>query len=142
KGITNLFFPNDKDTINKAREKYGQIEKVNLGQYDFHNQIIEYLKGRLIKFSLPLDLRGTEFQNKVWNELLNIPYVETRTYKELAENIRTTIAYRAVGGALNKNPIQIIVTCHRVISYDGQLVGFAGGVDLKTRLLKLERKNI
>lgn len=75
-------------------------------------------------------------------ELLNIPYGETRTYKEIAINIGVPKAYRAVGGALNKNPILIVVPCHRVIGTDGNLVGFGGGLDLKERLLALERENI
>lgn len=92
-------------------------------------------------FNLELDLRGTEFQRKVWNELLNIPYGETRTYKEMAKEVGSPRGFRAVGGALNKNPIPIIVPCHRVIGSNGELTGFAGGVRLKRRLLELEASN-
>ena len=144
KGIVCLSLPNDRedDIVDYVKKKYGQPEKVEESQYDFHKQIRNYLKGELKQFSLPLDLHGTEFQNKVWNELLNIPYGETRTYKDIAKSIGVPKGYRAVGGALNKNPIPIIVPCHRVIGSRGQLIGFAGGVDLKEKLLKLEKSKL
>ena len=82
---------------------------------------------------------GTEFQKKVWNELCNIPFGETISYKELAIRIDNPKACRAVGGANNKNPIGIVVPCHRVIGSTGNLVGYAGGIDLKKRLLDFEK---
>jgi len=132
----------DAEDMNLLREKYGHAEKVNMDEYDYHKEIIEYLNGKRKVFTLPLDLRGTDFQLKVWKELLNIPYGETRTYKEIAFNIGNPKACRAVGGALNKNPVLIVVPCHRVIGSNGSLVGFGGGIELKARLLELERKTV
>lgn len=103
-------------------------------------QIEEYLQGKRKKFSLPIALQGTDFQQKVWQELLNIPYGETRSYKQIAEKIGCPKGYRAVGMANNKNPIAIIVPCHRVIGQNKKLVGYAGGIDIKEKLLKLEEK--
>lgn len=103
-----------------------------------YEEIMEYLQGKRAKFNVPIKLNGTEFQKLVWNELIKIPYGETRTYKEIATSIGKPKAYRAVGGANNKNPIMIIVPCHRVIGKSGTLVGYAGGVDVKEKLLKIE----
>ncbi len=101
-------------------------------------QINEYLQGKRNKFDLPLDLKGTEFQNKVWNELRNIPYGETRSYKDIAVAIGNENASRAIGMANNRNPIPIIIPCHRVIGSNGKLVGYAGGLDIKEKLLNIE----
>lgn len=141
KGIVSISLPNEKeeDVFNYINKKYGSTEKVESNQYEFHEQIIQYFKGNLKYFSLNLDLQGTEFQKKVWAELLNIPYGETRTYKDIAQYIGSPKGYRAVGRALNTNPIPIIVPCHRVIGSNGQLVGFAGGLGLKEKLLELEK---
>lgn len=140
KGIVYLTVSDDEEDILKlVKEKFGQVEKVDSEEYDFHNQINEYLDGRRKDFSLPLDLRGTDFQKKVWNELLKIPYGETRTYKDIANFINVPKGYRAVGNALNNNPVLILVPCHRVIGSNGKLVGFAGGLELKAKLLELER---
>lgn len=101
-------------------------------------QLQEYFDGKRKEFNLPILLRGTEFQKKVWQGLCTIPYGETRSYKELAELVGNPKAVRAVGGANNKNPIMIIVPCHRVIGADGSLVGFGGGLEVKKYLLELE----
>lgn len=101
-------------------------------------QLQEYFEGRRKEFNLPLLLRGTEFQKKVWQGLCTIPYGETISYKELAGIIGNPKAVRAVGGANNKNPIMIIVPCHRVIGADGSLVGFGCGLHVKKLLLELE----
>lgn len=85
---------------------------------------------------------GTEFQKKVWKELLNIPYGETRSYKDIAIAIGNGKACRAVGNANNKNPIAIIVPCHRVVGSNGSMTGYAGGLDIKEKLLKIEKYNI
>lgn len=137
----NLLDGKEEDSVKYVNGNYGQTRKIDEFNCDYHKQIIEYLEGRLKEFSLPLDLRGTDFQKKVWFELLKIPYGETRTYKEIAINIGLPKAYRAVGGALNKNPLLIVVPCHRVIGSNGHLVGFGGGLGLKERLLALERDN-
>ena len=105
-------------------------------------QLSEYFNGTRKKFDLPLALKGTEFQKSVWKALMTIPYGETRTYKEIAEIIGNPKACRAVGMANNKNPISIVVPCHRVIGSNGKLVGYGGGIEIKKILLKLEKNNI
>lgn len=104
-----------------------------------YGQVTEYLQGRRSAFTFPLELRGTEFQKKVWQELCKIPYGKTRTYGEIAAAIGNPKAARAVGMANNKNPIIIAVPCHRVIGANGKLVGYAGGLDMKRDLLRLEK---
>ena len=102
------------------------------------SQIESYLSGNLKKFDLPLEMHGTDFQKQVWNALLSIPYGSTASYKDVALAIGNPGSVRAVGMANNKNPIAIIVPCHRVIGSDGSLVGYGGGIELKRRLLELE----
>ena len=104
-------------------------------------QLSEYFAGKRKSFDLPLEVLGTEFRKKVWVALTEIPYGETRSYKDIAESIGNPKACRAVGGANNKNPISIIIPCHRVIGAGGSLVGYGGGLEKKTMLLDLERKN-
>ena len=105
-------------------------------------QIEEYLDGKRKKFSLPLEMHGTEFQMDVWRALQTIPYGETRSYKEIAEMVRRPKAVRAVGMANHRNPISIIVPCHRVIGHNGKLTGYGGGLPLKQRLLELEQASV
>ena len=97
-----------------------------------------YLNGKLQHFSCSLDLSGTEFQKKVWQELTAIPYGENRSYKDVAIKIGGANYARAVGMANNKNPLPIIIPCHRVVGSSGKLVGYALGLDVKDKLLKLE----
>ena len=104
----------------------------------FH-QLSEYLEGKRKNFNLPTAPRGTDFQKKVWNELKKIPYGEVRSYKKIAESIGNPRACRAVGSANNKNPIAVIIPCHRVIGTKGQLIGYAGGLERKKLLLDLEK---
>ena len=104
-------------------------------------EIGEYLAGRRRQFTIPLDLEGTPFQVRVWKALLEIPYGETRSYGAIARRIGRPQAARAVGSANRSNPIPIIVPCHRVIAGDGSLGGYAGGLEMKTRLLRLEQGN-
>lgn len=104
-----------------------------------YGQVTEYLEGRRRAFTFPYELRGTEFQKRVWQELCKIPYGETRTYGDIAAAIRKPGAARAVGMANNRNPIIIAVPCHRVIGAGGKLVGYAGGLDMKRALLELEK---
>jgi len=104
-------------------------------------QLEEYFAGKRSSFNLPLDMRGTPFQKNVWEALLAIPFGETRTYGELARRLGTPRAARAVGAASGRNPISIIVPCHRLIGSAGELTGFAGGLDAKARLLDLEHGN-
>ncbi|SFM99019.1 methylated-DNA-[protein]-cysteine S-methyltransferase [Chitinophaga sp. YR627] len=101
-------------------------------------QLKEYFAKQRIVFDVPLDFKGTPFQVRVWEALLQIPYGVTKTYGELARLLGDIKTVRAVGGALNKNPISIIVPCHRVVGASGKLVGFAGGLENKSILLDLE----
>jgi O-6-methylguanine DNA methyltransferase len=102
-------------------------------------ELESYLAGELREFQSPLDLRGTEFQMKVWREVRTIPYGTTCSYRDIAERIGYPRAYRAVGTANGANPIPVIVPCHRVIGKDGSLRGYGGGLTMKERLLRLER---
>ena len=106
-----------------------------------HIQLVEYFEKKRTEFDLPLYFEGTDFQKKVWEALINIPYGITRTYKQIAEEIGCPKGCRAVGNANNKNKVMIVVPCHRVIGTNGALVGYAGGLDLKQTLLTIE-KNI
>jgi len=101
-------------------------------------QLGEYFAGARKSFDLPLDFAGTPFQKKVWSELLNIPFGQTRTYGQIANSIGKPRAFRAVGAANGKNPISIVAPCHRVIGKDGSLTGFAGGLEAKECLLEIE----
>ncbi len=102
-------------------------------------QLREYFTGKRKKFSVALDMRGTRFQKDVWEALLTIPFGETRSYGQLAKQLGNPRASRAVGAANGRNPVSIIVPCHRVIGSSGKLTGFAGGLDVKARLLSLEQ---
>lgn len=101
-------------------------------------QLDEYFAGKRTKFELKISPKGTEFQKKVWEELLKIPYGKTKSYQEIAEAVGKPKAQRAVGSACNKNPILLIIPCHRVVSKTGKLTGFACGIDRKEQLLKME----
>lgn len=102
-------------------------------------QLAEYFAGRRIEFDLPLDPSGTPFQQKVWGALRSIPFGETRTYAEVATQIGHPGAARAVGAASGRNPLSIVAPCHRVVGTRGELTGFAGGLEVKARLLAFER---
>lgn len=127
-GITTLFFVQKKQvdiSSNKILEECAQ-------------QLEEYFQNKRKGFSIPLDLHGTEFQKKVWNELLNISFGKTISYLQLAKRLGDGKLIRAVGGANGKNPVSILVPCHRVIGSDGSLVGYGGGLDKKKWLLEFE----
>lgn len=133
KEIIEVFFGNIK------KENFSLVETSLIKET--HRQIDLFLKGKLKNFDIPLDFNGTDFQVKVWRALMEIPYGETRSYKDIAEKAESPKAYRAVGMANNKNPISIIIPCHRVIGSDGKLVGFGGGIGVKEKLLNLEKEN-
>ena len=101
-------------------------------------QLGEYFAGRRTAFALPLHFAGTPFQTKVWHALLTIPFGETRSYGQIARQIGSPGAVRAVGAANGRNPLSSVAPCHRVIGAAGQLTGFAGGLEVKARLLALE----
>lgn len=105
-----------------------------------YTEIMEYLKGERTTFDIAYELEGTAFQKKVWQELTKIPYGETRTYKEIAIAIGNPNASRAVGMANNKNPLMIVVPCHRVTGTNGKLVGYGGGIAMKRELLAMEQR--
>lgn len=109
--------------------------------YEAYKQLNEYFAGKRIKFDLPINYSGTQFQQRVWKELQSIPYGETRSYEDIATGIGNPKAVRAVGQANNRNPIMIIVPCHRVIHKNGDIKGFACGVEVKKYLLDLEKSN-
>lgn len=104
-------------------------------------QLEEYFAGKRQEFFLPLAPAGTPFQTKVWNALVEIPYGSTATYKDIAQRVDSPKGFRAVGGANNKNPIAIIIPCHRVVGADGSMVGYASGMEHKVFLLELEKNN-
>ncbi|MEY8001436.1 methylated-DNA--[protein]-cysteine S-methyltransferase [Clostridium sp. Mt-5] len=130
--ITNVYF------------QKSMIKDVNINETPLlkkaNQQLEEYLSGKRKIFDLPLAPEGTEFQQKVWRTLQKIPYGKTCSYKEVAQNIGNAKACRAVGMANNKNPIPIFIPCHRVIGANGNLVGYAGGLSMKEKLLKIEKQ--
>jgi methylated-DNA-[protein]-cysteine S-methyltransferase len=107
---------------------------------DTVDQVAAYFAGELTEFSVPLALDGTPFQRQVWAGLLAIPYGQTWSYGELAARVGRPTAYRAVGLAVGRNPVAVIVPCHRVIGANGSLTGFGGGLERKATLLQLERR--
>ena len=130
----------DQDFLVKLELLDGRIEgsqdSVLLDEAE--KQLQAYLRGDLQTFDLPLKFHGTDFQKKVWKALQMIPYGETRLYKQIAAVIGNEKASRAVGGANNKNPLPILIPCHRVVSSHGRLVGYSLGLDVKKQLLALE----
>lgn len=129
------------DTVVVSLDRVDQVDTDNepsvLTNLAF-KQIGEYLNGKRQTFDFSYELHGTEFQKKVWNALRQIPYGETRTYKDIATVVGNPKASRAVGMANHKNPLMIVVPCHRVIGTGGKLVGYAGGLGMKKALLDLE----
>ena len=108
---------------------------------EVRRQLLEYFEGKRREFDIPLSMQGTEFQLRVWKSLQQIPYGETVSYGDVARGISKPKAVRAVGAANGRNPIPIIVPCHRVIGSHGDLTGFGGGLDTKEALLRLEAEN-
>lgn len=130
--ITHLYF-SDGSLVEGAELKETELIK------KAKTQLQEYFSGRRKNFDLPLKPSGTAFQQAVWQALCSIPYGETRSYKDIASQIGNQKACRAVGMANNRNPIAIVVPCHRVIGANGKMVGYAGGLAVKEHLLQLER---
>jgi methylated-DNA-[protein]-cysteine S-methyltransferase len=120
---------------NTEQSKYHQHSDL---LYEAYKQLNEYFAGNRQRFQLPLECNGTFFQKKVWSELQKIPYGETRSYEDIAIGIGNKKAVRAIGQANNKNPIMIIIPCHRVIQKNGSIGGFGCGIDTKKYLLDLE----
>ena len=138
KGLVRLEFEARMQKLNPDASEL-QPSKPVLAPY--LRELKEYFAGERREFSIPLDLRGTEFQLACWNALLEIPYGETRSYRDIAQAIGHPHAYRAVGMSNNRNPVAIVVPCHRVIASSGSLCGYGGGLEIKRKLLDLERAN-
>lgn len=130
-GITSLRFADDKT-------EPALVNGTGVYLTDVKAQISEYFTKNRKTFDVPVSITGSEFQKSVWSSVRNIPYGETRSYKQIAESVGNANAARAVGMANNRNPILIIVPCHRVVGKDGKLVGYAGGIDRKQYLLDME----
>jgi methylated-DNA-[protein]-cysteine S-methyltransferase len=138
KGLVAVFFFTSKRQ--SALEKDLTINNTNPFLVATERELNEYFAGERHEFSVPLDMRGTDFQKSVWDELRGIPFGETRSYGHIAQKLGKPAATRAVGAANGQNPIPIIVPCHRVIGSSGKLTGFGGGLHNKALLLELERK--
>jgi O-6-methylguanine DNA methyltransferase len=136
KGLVRLEFEGRQQKLNSATT---QLQESNSEIGPYLQELSEYFAGKRRQFSLPLDLRGTDFQLACWHALLEIPYGETCSYRDIAQAIGHPHAYRAVGMSNNRNPVAIIVPCHRVIASSGSLCGYGGGLDLKRKLLDLEQ---
>jgi O-6-methylguanine DNA methyltransferase len=128
--------PNPRDLRAEKREVTFEDAPEAMGRYVL--ELDEYFAGRRREFGFPVDLRGTDFQIACWRALLAIPYGETRSYADIARAVGKPQAFRAVGMANNRNPVAIVVPCHRVIASDGTLCGYGGGSEVKRRLLELE----
>jgi len=142
KGLLYVAFPGKKGAMKSWLARHAPGADVKLDRRAnarVEKQLQEYLEGRRRAFDLPLDLRGTPFQRKVWRALARIPCGRTASYGAVARKVGKPGAARAVGGANNANPVPIVVPCHRVIGSDGSLTGFGGGIGLKKKLLALER---
>ena len=137
-GLSALLWPNDDPKRVRVGERVAAPEHPILVRAEL--ELRAYFAGERTSFTVPLDASGTEFQKKAWAALLTIPYGETRSYGELARQIGNPKASRAVGAANGRNPISIIVPCHRAIASDGALTGFAGGLETKRHLLALEAR--
>lgn len=133
--LTNVYFENEPIST----EKYELRETENLRRA--YLQLQEYLRGERQKFCLPLNPCGTSFYRSVWECLLEIPYGERKSYKEIAISLGKDKACRAVGSANNKNPLPIFIPCHRVVGSKGALIGYRGGLSIKEKLLELEKIN-
>lgn len=145
KGLCMLEFFDGKSTEKQLKEieNLGEIlEKDDEVLNRLENELNDYFKGNLKEFTIPLDLIGTDFQKKVWNELIKIPFGETRSYKDQSIAVGDLLAIRAVANANGKNKIAIVVPCHRVIGSDGSLTGYAGGKKRKQFLLELESQQL
>lgn len=135
-GLVAVLWQNDKPSRVRLDELVEDSTHATLVKAE--RQLGEYFAGNRKTFSVPLDMRGTPFQKHVWEALLGIPFGETRSYGQLARQLGNAKAMRAVGAANGRNPISIVVPCHRVIGSTGKLTGFAGGLETKAQLLSLE----
>lgn len=136
KGLCAVFWDKQDSPLATALDKSLPEHQV-LAQAEW--EITEYLDGKRQTFEVPLDIQGTDFQKKVWQQLLKIPYGQTLSYLELAKQIRNEKSARAVGTANGRNPLCVVIPCHRVIASNGTLGGYSGGLEIKSKLLDLEK---
>ena len=139
KGLVRLEF--EARVMNLDSRKF-ELRESKRALAPYLRELDEYFAGERREFSMPLDLRGTEFQLACWHALLAIPYGETRSYADIARAIGHPQAFRAVGMSNNRNPVAIVVPCHRVIASGGSLCGYGGGLDIKRKLLDLEQAGL
>ena len=136
KGIREIIFNLEKDNSKLANTI--QLKPEDPDMLNVYTQLKEYFGGERKQFDLPLEIEGTEFQKRVWNELLIIPYGRTISYKELAVRLGDEKVIRAAASANGANPLPVVIPCHRVIGSDGSLIGYGGGLEIKAKLLVLE----
>ncbi|MBD8163023.1 methylated-DNA--[protein]-cysteine S-methyltransferase [Erwinia persicina] len=136
RGLAAVLWENDDPKRVRFRPQQEDVHHVTL--LETEKQLREYFAGERQQFDLTLDFIGTEFQRRVWAALVTIPFGETRSYSEIARQVGSPAAVRAVGAANGRNPVSIIAPCHRVIGANGKLTGFAGGLETKAFLLRLE----
>lgn len=139
KGLVRLEF---EKRVQKFDARAIQLHESKKALAPYLRELDEYFAGERRGFSIPLDLRGTDFQLACWQALLAIPYGETRSYAEIARAIGHPHAFRAVGMSNNRNPVAIVVPCHRVIASGGSLCGYGGGLEIKRKLLDLEQSHL
>jgi methylated-DNA-[protein]-cysteine S-methyltransferase len=135
-GLAGVLWPNERP--GRVPLKTDMTDERHPVLLEAERQLTEYFDGQRTNFALRLDVSGTPFQRRVWAALLTIPYGETRSYAQIAEQIGHASAGRAVGAANGRNPVAIVAPCHRVVGSTGKLTGFAGGLEAKARLLALE----
>jgi O-6-methylguanine DNA methyltransferase len=135
-GIREIIFNLEKD--NSKLLNTIQLKPDDPDMFNVYPQLKEYFGGERKDFDLPLEIEGTEFQKRVWNELLKIPYGRTISYKELAVRLGDEKVIRAAASANGANPLPVVIPCHRVIGSDGSLIGYGGGLEIKEKLLVLE----
>jgi O-6-methylguanine DNA methyltransferase len=134
------FLTSERAFLKRLKKRFqGEIIRADQRHKEILMQLDQYQKGKIKYFNCPLDVRGTPFERKVWSALAKIPYGQTRSYKEIAEAIGHPKAFRAVGRANGSNPLPLIIPCHRVIQSNGDLGGYGHGVEVKKRLLNLEK---
>jgi O-6-methylguanine DNA methyltransferase len=138
KGLVRLEF---EARMQKLNPDTIQLHESKRALAPYIRELNDYFAGQRREFSIPLDLRGTDFQLACWHALLEIPYGQTRSYRDIAQAIGHPHAYRAVGMSNNRNPVAIVVPCHRVIASSGSLCGYGGGLDIKRKLLDMEQAN-
>lgn len=134
--ITDIFFAGNDEPADKAQMELFETPLIK----EAWRQLSEYMQGKLKTFHLPLAPKGTAFQRAAWDALLTVPYGETRSYGQIAAQVGNPKACRAIGMANNRNPIAIVIPCHRVIGANGKLVGYGGGLHIKEHLLSLEKQ--